>query len=281
MSLRIRASGVGMRRHYRSIDTTWSITPLPLVLAATALGLYAQAFVRLRRRSGGAHAKVGYAILFVAGVAISTLALVSPVDAVGEEQLLAAHMIQHLMLGDLGPLLLVLGTRGPIGVFLLPPRILRPLARSPVRTLVSFLLRPWVTLAVWLATIGAWHVPSAYDAAVAHPALHAFEHFCFALAGTLAWFQIVRGRLTVGQRAAFAFALLLSSSLLAEVLVALHPLYPHYVAVRDRPFDWSAGQDQSRAALLMMGEQIATLGTALAFLVRAHVERVAPELPRG
>jgi hypothetical protein len=74
--------------------------------------------------------------------------------------------------------------------------------------------------------------------------------------------------------------MLAASGILSEVLVATHPLYPHYVDVADRPFGWTAGQDQSRAGLLMMAEQIATLGTALIFLVRAHVERVARELPR-
>jgi hypothetical protein len=77
----------------------------------------------------------------------------------------------------------------------------------------------------------------------------------------------------------FAFTMLVASGLLAEALVALHPLYPHYIAITGRPFGWSAGEDQSRAALLMMGEQIATLATAMTFLVRAHVERVQPELP--
>lgn len=254
------------------------------MLAGVALALYAQAFVRLRRRAPG-HARAGSAVLFTAGLGISVLALVSPVDRIGEEQLLAGHMLQHLLLGDLGPLLLVLGVRGPLGVFFLPPPLLRLVARGRGRRLVSFLLRPDVSLGAWLAALGGWHVPAAYDAALAHPWLHVLEHLCFALAGVLAWTQILdptrRARLSVGQRAAFAFAMLLASSVLAETLVALHPVYPAYVAVRDRPFGWSAGQDQSRAALLMMAEQIATLATAMTFLVRAHVERVAGELPAG
>jgi putative membrane protein len=254
------------------------------VLAGCALALYGQAFVRLRRRAP-AHARAVSALLFVAGLAVSTLALVSPVDRIGEEQLLSGHMLQHLLLGDLGPLLLVLGVRGPLGVFFLPTPLLRVVARGPVRRLVSFLLRPEVSLAAWLAALGGWHVPAAYDAALAHPWLHVLEHVCFAVAGMLAWTQIVdparRARLSVGQRAAFAFAMLLASSVLAETLVALHPVYPFYVAVHDRPFGWSAGQDQSKAALLMMAEQIATLGTAMTFLVRAHVDRVAAELPGG
>jgi len=265
------------------VESTWSFEPLPLVVAAVAAVLYAQAFARLRRRAGAVHARPFDAVLFAAGLAISLLALVSPVDAIGEEQLLSAHMLQHLALGDLGPLLLVLGVRGPLGVFLLPPPLLRIVARGPLRRIVSALARPVVALGLWLGTIGGWHVPAAYDAAIAHPALHAVEHATFALAGVLAWTQIVaparRALLTVGQRAVFAFVLLLASSVLSETLVALHPLYPHYLHVDDRPFGWSAAQDQSRAALLMMAEQIATLGTAVTFLVRAHVERVAPEVP--
>src|SRR5581483_8642031 len=137
----------------------------------------------------------------------------------------------------------------------------------------SFLVRPRVALALWLASLAAWHVPAAYDAAVAHPALHAFEHACFAIAGVLAWTQILdptrRARLSVGQRAVFAFVMLVASGLLAEVLVAMHR----------RPFGWTAAQDQSKAAVLMMAEQIATLATTMTFLVRAHIERVQPELP--
>jgi cytochrome c oxidase assembly factor CtaG len=260
--------------HYRdrigiieAVEATWSLDPLPLALAVLALALYAQAFLRLRRRSGGAHARVANALLYVAGVAVSVLAVVSPVDAVGEDQLLTAHMLQHLLLGDVGPLLLVLGLRGPIAVFLLPPPVLRAVARGPVRAVVSVLLRPRVALAVWLAALAGWHVPAAYDAAIAHPVVHAVEHACFAAAGVLAWLQIVdparRARLGPGGRALFAFAMLAASSLLAEVLIATQPLYP------------------SHAALLMMAEQIATLATAMTFLVRAHVERVAGELPAG
>lgn len=204
-------------------------------------------------------------------------------DAIGDNQLLSAHVLQHLLLGDLGPLLLVLGVAGPLAFFLLPPVLLRPLARSPLRRLGSVLLRPRVSFGIWLAALVGWHVPAAYDAAIAHPAVHVTEHVCFALGGLLAWTQIVdptrRARLGPGARALFALAMLVTSSVLAEVFVATGPLYPYYVHVRDRPFGWSAAQDQSRAAVLMMAEQIATLGAALAFLARAHVERVAPEVP--
>jgi len=262
------------------LETSWSLDAAPLALAAIACLLYAQAFVRLRGRTGATHARAGRAALFGAGIAMSALALVSPLDAIGEEQLLSAHMLQHLLLGDLGPLLIVLGVRGPVGVFLLPPPVLRLVGHGPLRQVLSALLRPRVSFALWLAALAGWHVPAAYDAAVSHPALHAAEHACFAIGGVLAWTEVIdparRARLSGGRRALFAFAMLVASSVLSEILVALHPLYPHYAGLPDRPFGWSAGQDQTRAALLMMTEQIATLAPAMALLLRVHGAHARP-----
>jgi putative membrane protein len=244
-----------------------------LVLAFAALALYARAFARLRRRAGGRRARWWQPPLFVAGVAISAAAVLT----VEGDELLTAHMAQHLLLGDVGPLLLVAGTAGPLGAFLLPRPVLRRVGRPVARLLRSARL----AVLAWLVTIGVWHVPDLYDAAEAHPALHVAEHVCFAVAGTLVWYQILAGRLPPGRRALVAFVLLVASSVLAEVLVATHPLYPHYAELPERPFGWTAGQDQSRAAVLMMAEQLATLGAAVTFLMRAHVERVARELPGG
>lgn len=256
----------------------WSFDPVAFASGAVALLLYAQGFARLRRRRV-VHARPWRAGIYGAGVAVAVLALVSPIDTIGEKQLLSAHMLQHLLLGDVAPLLVVLGVSGPMAVFLLPARPMRVVARvQPLRRLLSFLLRPRVSFAGWAVAIGAWHVPAAYDAAIAHPPVHVLEHSSFVLAGLLVWTQIVdptrHARLTPGGRAVFAGAVLLAGMALSEVLLVMHPLYRHYADVVDRPFGFTAGQDQNRAGLLMMAEQIATLGTAAALLLWAHVERV-------
>jgi cytochrome c oxidase assembly factor CtaG len=256
------------------LAAAWNPAPLPLVAGAVALALYAQGFVRLRRRSS-AHAPLGHAALFAAGVAVSVLALVSPLDGVADDKLLSAHMLQHLLLGDVGPLLIVLGLRGALLFFLLPASVLAALAGvAPLRRLGSFLLQPRVAIAVWLLAVAGWHVPAAYDAAAAHPALHALEHACFALAGLLVWIQIVdparQRRLTPGRRSALALLLLASGTILAEVLLVAAPLYPRYAELVTRPLGLTASEDQRRAALLMMAEQIATLGTAAALLLWAN-----------
>jgi len=263
------------------IPRTWSWDPAALAAAGVAVALYAQAFVRLRRRNPRL-AGVGNALLFLTGVALGTLAVVSPLDTLAEETLLSAHMAQHLVIGDLAPLLLVLGVRGPICVFLLPAPVLRPLARSrPVRATVDALLQPVVSFAVWAIALGAWHVPRAYGLALDHPAVHLIEHASLFLGGLLLWIQIVdparRHRLSPGRRAAFAAAALAASMALGEVLLAAAPLYPHY-AQADRPFGLTYASDQNRAALLMMLEQAATLGVAAALLLWSHVETLERKL---
>jgi putative membrane protein len=256
------------------IRDSWNPDPVTLAAAAVALALYARAFVRLRARGRSAHP-----FLFALGVAVGTLAVVSPLDALAENQLLSAHMAQHLLLGDLAPLLIVLGLRGPAAFFLVPPRILRALVRrGPLRRILSALLRPDVSFAFWAGSLAAWHVPQAYDAALAHPALHAFEHTTLFLGGLLLWTQIVdparRAHLGPGRRAAFGALALVCGMVLCETLLAAGPLYAHYARIADRPFGLTWASDQTRAALLMLAEQIATLGAAVALLVRAHVERV-------
>lgn len=265
----------------------WEAAPLVLAAAGLALALFGRALVRLRRRGRTADASLGRILLFVAGVGLATLALVSPLDKAAEGYLLSAHMLQHMLIGDAAPALLVLAVRGPLCFFLLPPFALRPLARlRPLRTVLSFLLRPSVSFGVWVLAFGAWHVPAVYDSALRHPPLHDLEHATFVLAGLLVWTQIVdparRCRLRVGQRAGYAVALLLAGQVLADVLVFSRPLYSPYSEQPDRLLGLSAAADQFRAGLLMMGEQLVTLGTAAALLLWEHVESLAlpgPEEP--
>lgn len=265
------------------IPRTWSVDPVALVAAGLALSLYAQAFVRLRRRGRRENANVAGALLFVGGIAAGTLAIVSPLDQLAEETLLSAHMLQHLLVGDVAPLLIVLGARGPIAFFLLPPPVLRRLARlTPLRRLLELLLRPAVSFGVWAVALAVWHVPQAYDAALAHPAVHVAEHASLLLGGLLLWTQIVdptrRTRLTPGRRAALAAGALFGGMVLGEILLASEPLYPHYANAADRPFGLTYVTDQTRAAVLMMAEQIATLGVAATLLFWSHVEALERRL---
>src|SRR5256714_11786914 len=96
------------------IRSTWDLAPLPLVAAAVALALFVRGFLRLRRPGGARYADVWRVPLFVLVVALAALPVISPLDQAGDEFLLAAHMLQHVLLGDGAPALALVALRGPL-----------------------------------------------------------------------------------------------------------------------------------------------------------------------
>jgi putative membrane protein len=258
------------------LGSAWGAPPGVLAGVGIALILFAQAFIRLRRRGRDDHAGWNRPALFVAGVAVATLALVSPLDAAGEEYLLSAHMLQHVLIGDLVPALLVVAVRGPLTFFMLPPWVLRPLARvAPLRSFLRYLLQPRVALAVWALVFASWHIPAAYDFTLENRLVHDLEHVTFVLAGLLVWSQLVdparRRELTVGGRLTLAAVLFAAGQVLAYVLIfAFSPLYGPYAAQDERLFGLSPLMDQRLAGLVMMSEQVLTLGLCAVFLVGVY-----------
>jgi putative membrane protein len=259
----------------------WDPAPAVLAGAALAVLLFLQAFARLRRRGRADHAPWSRAVLFSLAIAVLVLPLVSPLDGIGEDDLLSAHMLQHVLIGDAAPALLLLAVRGPLVVFLLPGAVLAFLARlRPLRAACSSLLRPRVSFAVWAAVFAAWHVPTAYEFVLTRPAVHYLEHATFFVAGLLAWNQLVdparRAALGVQGRVAFAVALFAAGLVLSDVLIfSLDPFYEAYTLQDERLLGLSPLTDQRLAGLVMMLEQTATLGTCVAVLLRAHQRRAA------
>ena len=273
------------------VTATWETPPTVLIGVALALVRFVQACVRLRRRRAE-HAPWTRALLFGAGLALLVVPLVSPLDHVGDEELLSAHMLQHVLIGDAAPALLVTAVRGPLLFFLLPPVLLRPLAAfRPLRAFLSVLLRPLVSLGLWAVAIVAWHVPTAYDYAAANPLVHDLEHVSFVVAGTLAWTQLVdparHGRLRRPQRVFFALAMLALTQPRVDVLLfSSGAAYPRYAAQPDRLFGLSPLTDQRLAGVVMMVEQLLTLGICVALLLRPYLQERrgrlrGPALPHG
>jgi cytochrome c oxidase assembly factor CtaG len=260
------------------LSTTWEAPVSILLPAALALVLFAQAFVRLRGRGRTDLAPWSRLALFGAGLALIVLPLVSPLDAAGDDRLLSAHMLQHVLIGDLAAALLVVSVRGPLLFFLLPPRVLRPLAAfRPLRALLSGLLTPLVSLGLWAAAILAWHVPRFYDYAAAHPVVHDLEHLSFVVTGILAWTQLVdparHGRLRRPQRIFFGLAMLaLSQPVVDLLLFSSSPRYARYASPANRLFGIGPLTDQRLAGAVMMVEQLLTVGTCVALLLRPYLQ---------
>src|SRR5438105_2567701 len=235
---------------------------LPVVAVAVAALLFAQAAIRLRRRGRADLAGWDRAALFGLGLAVTLVALVGPLDRIAEDRLLAVHMLQHVLIGDAGPALMIVAVRGPLLVFLLPAPILATLARSRgVRSALAALLRPRTAFGLWAANLAVWHVPWLYDLALRHDPLHYLEHACWVIAGLLVWTLLIdpssHRRLTVGGRVALAAAMFAAGQVLTDVLAfTFHPLYPAYHG----SYGLSAVTDQQLSGVAMMAEQLLTLG---------------------
>ena len=251
---------------------TWSAPPPVLAAAALAALLFAQGALRLRRRGRADLASWDRAALFAVGLAVSLAALVTPIDSLGEDELLSLHMLQHVLIGDLGVALMVVAVRGPLLVFLLPAPALAAIARGPLRAVLSGLLRPRVAFVLWAANLAIWHIPFLYDYALSHPFVHDLEHACWVVAGLLVWTLLVdpgsHRRLSRGGRVALAAAMFACGQALTDMLVfAFHGLYPAY----EGAYGISAHTDQQLAGVVMMIEQLLTLGTLVFVLLRRRL----------
>lgn len=266
--------------------TAWSFDPLVLTAAVVAVVFFAQGWRRLRRRRPEL-APWSRWPLFLAGVAIVVLAVVSPLDAIAEEYLQSAHMLQHVLLADLGVALALVAVRGPLSLFFLPRDLLAPLARrQALRRGLSFVLRPHVAVTLWLGVLVAWHLPVLYDAALRQPLVHRLEHLSLVAVGALVWTLVVdpagHGRLTVNGRIGLAALMLWAGQMLAYVFVfSFHPYYDVYVEQPERLLGLSPLTDQKLAGVVMMVEQALTLGTALVLLLLAARRARESAVPRA
>jgi cytochrome c oxidase assembly factor CtaG len=190
----------------------WTFEPTQLLPVALAGLLYARRARTLAAR--GRPVPPLKLASFGAGLATLVAALVTPIDSIGEERLFSVHMFQHLLIGDVAPLLLALGLSGPLLRPLLAPK---PLQRLRVLT------HPFVALPLWAANLALWHVPRLYVAALEHSAVHALQHACFLAGGLLLWSTLLG--LLPGPRWYGVGARLLSLGFVWVVGVALSNLF--------------------------------------------------------
>jgi cytochrome c oxidase assembly factor CtaG len=224
-----------------------TLEPLQLLPPFVALAAYWTRARTLARR--GKPVPPARAVSFAAGNALIIAAVASPIAHMGHE-LVLAHMIQHLLMADLGALLIVLGLTGPL---------LQPLLAIPIVDRLRFLVHPVVALGLWALSLYLWHLPALYQAALTNEGVHALEHFCFTFFGITMWFALL-GPLPQpawfgnGAKLFYVVAVRLIGALLANVMLwSGAVLYPDYAAGEAR-WDISALNDQGMAGIIMMLE---------------------------
>ena len=186
---------------------------------------------------------------FFGGLVLIVAVLISPLGHVSDE-LLSVHMAEHLLLGDIGALLLVLGLTGPL---LVP--VLRVRALDRLRALAH----PAVAFPLWALDLAVWHLPVLYQGALHSSAVHALQHTCFIAFGANMWMPLF-GPLpkpvwfTNTWKLAYVIAVRLTGGLMANVFVWSGSAFYADYARGERYWGVSPASDQVAAGAIMMVE---------------------------
>ncbi len=124
------------------------------------------------------------ALYFYAGLLSFYAAVGSPLDALGENFLLSAHMVQHHLLQYLTPPLLVLGTPG-----WLVDAVIRP--RPLLGRFFRFMVHPLAGGSLFTVFFIGWHFPQLYEAALTNKALHILQHLTMFAPSLLLWWAFL------------------------------------------------------------------------------------------
>ncbi len=185
----------------------WRLDP---VVIAVVVGL-ALAYLRgvgvLARR--GRRWPRGRTFAFVTGLTVVAVATGSALERY-DDVLFTAHAIQHLLLGMVAPLILVLGAPVTLALQAAPrparTRLLHLLHSAPVKLLTH----PLVVWALFSSTLVALYFSPLFELSLRHAWVHAAVHLHFLAAGVL-FFWVAVGtdplpwRLSYPARALFAF----------------------------------------------------------------------------
>lgn len=244
------------------------LEPSVLAPVAVAAAWYGWGLRRRRLRLVGARrqpAEIWRPAAFYGGLSTIFVALVL-LDKAADE-LLWAHMVQHLLLMLVAAPLIVLAAPWPSLWRPLPLGFRRSVAGTLVtsprlgwlRTTAHAIATPSGAFVLFNGDLALWHVPWLYDLTLSNSGVHYAEHMSFIAFGMVFWAQMIdsppfRCRLDDVRRALYATAGALASWLLAVVLAfATSPLYAAYASLGSRPGGISALADQQLAGGVMWG----------------------------
>lgn len=242
-----------------------TLDPVVLAMLVLGVGLYVRA-VRILARRGFRVSRWQQASWYL-GLLLTAVALVSPIDALGED-LLSMHMLEHLLIADIAAPFLLVGLRTPVLVFLLPRPALLALARRPwLRRAFRTVRQPLVAIPVFVLVLYGWHFRAAFQGALEHPGIHALQHASFVGISLLVWWSVLepKKRRMPGDlwKIGHIFAARLASMMLGMAFVFMRvQAYPFY-GERAREHGLTPLHDQQLAGGMMMVLDILVIVTAL------------------
>ena len=235
----------------------WDFDPLALVILIALAAVYFRGNRILSNRNLNNRPQFNTRTYqFWLGWLTLILALVSPLDSLGE-YLFSAHMIQReLLMLVAGPLLVMSrpGSAMVHGSKSISIAILRRLAgkRSNVLRLGHGLLSPLSAWIIHFIGLWLWHLPALFNASLTNNWLHSLQHICFLAISLIFWYSIFR---TSEEKSMQSVVSLFTTAIHASILGALLTFSPviWYQEYESRTQAWGLTplQDQQLGGLIM------------------------------
>jgi len=241
----------------------WSLWVLPGLLLALVAGLGIA--IRLSpawQRSPGDSAQ--RSMYLWAGLLVLAVSLCSPLAVIAQGGLLSAHMVQHVLIGALAALLVLLAV----------PRAARGTRRR--RPVLAVILHPAVAFLLWLGSTIAWLIPDLHHEVLYRPWVWVLQQAAVFVGGIIllapvtdrivdppAWFR-------TGAKCAYMIGVWFAGVAIANVYwFSGTPFYESHEAGA-AAFGFSALQDQANAGTVMILAHCAITFGAIAILFFRH-----------
>lgn len=238
--------------------TAWTFSPLVLISLVGLSFIYFYGWRGMRkRRSAQLQAATWQAYAFVLAIVILLIALISPVAGFSEV-LGSMHMLQHTLILMVAAPLMAMASPRHIAMWSVPAAYWRTewKFRHWAQTwgLVR-LVRPFTIWLLYSLILWIWHLPILYEAALADPWIHDFQHISFFAASFFFWKMIfdpfARFRLYPGVGLAYIFVSTIHSMALG-LLMTFAPRVWYFPYLQSAPlYGLSALEDQQIAGLIM------------------------------
>ena len=247
------------------------------VAVAAAVAYAAMAIRERRRRPGWSHWRTA---AWLCGCALSAVALLPEVlpFASGDFR---QHMLQHLLLGMVAPLGLVLGAPVTLLLRSVPRRTARLIVRLLHSTYIRIVSRPEVALLLNVGGMAALYFTPLYETAAESAFLHALVHVHFLLAGYLfAW--VIAGPDPAPRRPSVPYRIGVLGVAIAVHATLAQLMYAGVLVAVDVP----AAELRGAAEIMYYGGDVAELLLAFALVStwrprRRSCSRASPRITTG
>lgn len=229
---------------------SWSFDPGVILGVYVAGFLYYRAIGPRRERwfPDASPIETWRVVSFYLSLLTILVALVSPLGVLADDYLLTAHMIQHLLITIVVPILFYAG----IPRWMYAPFVRRERLWRVWRTLTH----PIIAFFLFQIPFSMSHAPVFYDLTLRYQPVHIAEHVWFIASAFLIWWPIMApgrdyGQLSPIMQVVFLFFQTIPGQIVGALIsMSEAPLYPEY-ANAARAFGLSVMADQQAGGLIM------------------------------